>query len=617
MVFKAWFFTLFFIFPIFAQEIQVIDMKYLVDMNNSYTPETFYTHKEKLESSKPIKSFGYTDATIWIYYKVKNTHKENADNLLHFSYHLIDYIEVFEYQNGMLVDNYLTGALTPYNTRKIDSVLVVFPFSLKNNEVKEFVFKINSEGPLLVSTNLLTHQEFDHLSHKKEFSNGAYFGAVFIIIIYNLILFLIIKDRAYLYYVFFHFSYFFLQLSGQGLANKYFWPMTPEINHFTIALMPPIILFFLTKFALLFLEIPKTSKIYKRLHVMPYTIILTLFLIPFLPLSIMNKIYLPFIILVPLSLLLTAIYIFFTQRTLSSKFYIISQSVLIGGSILTIFNSINTSMANELFMHASQLGTVAEMLILSLALANRYTTMYQKVVSAESDLRDLNRNLEQKVKERTQDLAESNQKLFTENGNKSVLLRELYHRVKNNLQIISSLLSLQAKDIKDKEAKSIFDENNQRIKAMAMIHEKLFLSNDLEAVNMQNYISDLVNDLQQSFHMQTLNFNISCESFVLDLGKAAPIGLIINELITNAIKYAFEPSQEKKIITIEMKVREDNLFALEVSDNGKGVDLEKVKRGFGFKLIESLAVYQLDGKINYHNDHGLHHTILFSREMLL
>ncbi|MFA6192396.1 MAG: sensor histidine kinase [Sulfurimonas sp.] len=248
---------------------------------------------------------------------------------------------------------------------------------------------------------------------------------------------------------------------------------------------------------------------------------------------------------------------------------------------------------------------------------NAIVSMVARIHSHSKLLDETNALLEIKVQERTETLDSKNKLLFAEIKNKNVLLRELYHRVKNNLQIISSLLSLQSRRIQDKITKSIFDETNQRIKAMALIHEKLYQSSDLEAVNMQIYTLDLVENLRQSFQTNALTFEIFCENFKLDLEKAVPMGLIINELVTNSIKYAFDDTQENKIIGVKMYKAQKDKFLLEVYDNGKGADLHSVHQGFGFKLIESLASYQLKGIICPFNENGLHIQIIFSQKILI
>lgn len=206
--------------------------------------------------------------------------------------------------------------------------------------------------------------------------------------------------------------------------------------------------------------------------------------------------------------------------------------------------------------------------------------------------------------------------LSIEINNKEILFRELYHRVKNNLQIISGLLSLQTLHLKEEESKTLINETNQRIKSMAMIHEKLYKSEDLSFVDMQDYTQDMVSELRQSFQREHLKFDVACESIKLSLEVAVPMGLIINELVTNAIKYAFNESQKDQTISVKMYTVEETLI-LEIFDNGKGVDIMKVKEGFGSELVEALAQYQLKAKVESYNENGLHYKMTFPKELMV
>ena len=241
---------------------------------------------------------------------------------------------------------------------------------------------------------------------------------------------------------------------------------------------------------------------------------------------------------------------------------------------------------------------------------NIYTTL----------LDDLNSSLEDKIQERTNELQMMNEKLQALSvqdalvlKEKNILLKELYHRVKNNLQIISSSLMLQSRRIKDKSVQVIFSEATQRIKAMAMVHEKLYQASDLELIDMQVYTEELILNLSQAYADLDFYFEVTCGSFKLDLEKALPIGLIINEIVANSIKYAFDQTSVNKHICVSMYNLDADKFILEISDNGKGADFQVIKQGFGFKLVESLAAYQLKGKIEIVNQDGLQYKFEFSQ----
>lgn len=208
------------------------------------------------------------------------------------------------------------------------------------------------------------------------------------------------------------------------------------------------------------------------------------------------------------------------------------------------------------------------------------------------------------------------EELALELSNKDILSKELFHRVKNNLQVVSGLLSLQSKRVKDEDAKNIFKETTQRIKSIALIHEKLYQSNNLEIIDFKDYTISLIDDIKETFKGNDIEFNVVCDSIKITLEKAVPIGLIINEILTNSVKYAFDSDMQNKTINVKMYQDNKDSFILEVCDNGKGIDIENLEQGFGFILIQTLAVHQLKGTVEYFNKNGLCYVSKFNKDIL-
>jgi len=201
---------------------------------------------------------------------------------------------------------------------------------------------------------------------------------------------------------------------------------------------------------------------------------------------------------------------------------------------------------------------------------------------------------------------------------KEILLREIHHRVKNNMQIISSLLKLQADYIEDKKYFDIFKESQNRIMTMSLVHEKLYKSKDFTKINFKDYIHNLANAVFQSYSGRSSNIllNLNIENLDLGIDSAIPCGLIINELVTNSIKYAF-PGEKKGEIKIVLNKIDENEYELKVSDNGIGIpeDIDIMKtETLGLHLISMLAEDQLSGKINLDRSKGTEFTIRFGEE---
>lgn len=194
---------------------------------------------------------------------------------------------------------------------------------------------------------------------------------------------------------------------------------------------------------------------------------------------------------------------------------------------------------------------------------------------------------------------------------KELLLQEIHHRVKNNMQIISSLLNLQSYNVTEEETKDILKDSQGRIKAMSMVHEKLYQSPDLSHVNFKGYIEKLVYNLFYSYEIpNSVKVNIDIDDIELNMETTIPLGLIINELVTNSLKFAF-PDNEGSIYII-LKTNGDK-HTLTVSDDGVGFNKEiKIEKmtSLGLQLVNSL-VNQLDGSIDIDYTKGAKFTIKF------
>ncbi len=203
-------------------------------------------------------------------------------------------------------------------------------------------------------------------------------------------------------------------------------------------------------------------------------------------------------------------------------------------------------------------------------------------------------------------LKKQTQLLETAVDEKNILLKETHHRVKNSFQIVSSLLYLQSENMKDKEAALAVKEAQNRVKSMVLIHQKLYSKDQLIGIETREYIEDLVNDIieNQTDTIPNLTTNIVVESTVFSIDSITPLGLIINELITNCIKHAFPSSVENPKIELEFK-KQNEIYILKVNDNGIGFTNEISENSFGIKLINALAK-KLKGKIFFENNNGTH-----------
>jgi len=197
---------------------------------------------------------------------------------------------------------------------------------------------------------------------------------------------------------------------------------------------------------------------------------------------------------------------------------------------------------------------------------------------------------------------------------KDVMLREIHHRVKNNMQIISSLLRLQSRNVKDETALDMFKVSQNRIRSMAFIHEALYQSEDLAMIDFSNYIKRLITHLFSVYGTETKvpNLRLNVKDVYLDINRAIPCGLIINELVSNSLKHAF-PDSRKGEITVEMRSDKKEKYTLIVKDTGIGMPKElniHKTETLGMQLVNDLTE-QIDGTIELNRIGGTTFSIMF------
>ncbi|MBU2973942.1 sensor histidine kinase [Zobellia sp. B3R18] len=198
---------------------------------------------------------------------------------------------------------------------------------------------------------------------------------------------------------------------------------------------------------------------------------------------------------------------------------------------------------------------------------------------------------------------------------KETLIKEVHHRVKNNLQTVSSLLSLQSRSIIDKDVKSLLKSSQNRVITMAIVHEMLYMREDLSKIEYKSYVQELTEYLVRSIKGTSSNItlNIDIPNIKLNIDTAIPLGLLINETVTNALKYGIV-DEDKGEIHIRLRKAENNEFILNLGDNGKGFPEDithKNSKSLGLKLIHNLS-RQLQGSIMRDlSQKGTHYTIKF------
>lgn len=226
--------------------------------------------------------------------------------------------------------------------------------------------------------------------------------------------------------------------------------------------------------------------------------------------------------------------------------------------------------------------------------------------------RDVTQKQEYKTK-----ITKMNQELQKSLEEKDILLKEVHHRVKNNMEIISSLLNMQERRTKDEDMIYNLQQSRSRIHTMALVHEFLYKGRSLAYINLSDYIKRLVDDIKDLYCSQNthLTIDLNIENFIFSTNRCIQIGMILHELCVNSLKYAFKENRDNKLL-IHLKTKND-LIELILKDNGGGIcniDDFACSDSIGTQLIFSIVEDQLDGEIEFKNNNGLECNIKFPKK---
>ncbi len=265
-------------------------------------------------------------------------------------------------------------------------------------------------------------------------------------------------------------------------------------------------------------------------------------------------------------------------------------------------------------------------------LFSAFNSMLSELEKRDEELLDYKNHLEDMVKERTENLQKTNELLVNEIeekkviqdklghslNEKEILLKEVQHRAKNNMQILSSLIWLQTQEMEDRCCAEKFEEFGNRVRSMALVHEKVIESSNLKEINMRDYLNEFSNELGNALfkNSKEVGLEVKCGKFHLDMDRTLACGLIVNELVSNAYKHGF-PGKTKGEIEISGQCENDNRIILSVTDNGigfpEGFDIENVS-SLGLDIVKSLTKEKLGGNVSLRNTGKTQISIEFNKD---
>jgi two-component sensor histidine kinase len=565
-----------------------------------------FDEKEILNHSTEFKPYHFKNLVIgfdanslhWFRFSIKNQHDEDLILKVIRARHGI--IELYELQGNSLKKHYSGGLESEHKNLFIESNHDVFPLNIAQNEQKVYYLKVARFENKSFWAEVFTERAYISQSHKNDLLEGIILGGLLIVTIYQFLIYFITREKDYLRLSIYLLSLVVLSFMISGFLYEFLPYPKKHLQFHMIAL--PLTTYFSYYFAYYFLDIQK-----KQSKIVWYgSIILLIFTTICFIAALTNQLELALSInLASLCSSILFIYAGFNRRKQGFKpansfliAYIPTTLTIISFILFTAgFISYSWLLENSLII-----GFCLHGILFSVAVARKIKTYKDE---ADASMLAQKENLEILVEKRTHDLALEKNKIEQQSEKLKMVMKELHHRVKNNLTIVSSLLELQGNRLSDEVSAKAFQEGQQRIEAMSLIHQRLYKSDALTTINMSEYISELISNLMHAYGYNResleLKTNIECEE--LDIDNAIPLGLILNELLTNVFKYAFS---EAKKPHLEVNLLNHDGILLEVKDNGKGIDLEKWNKpsgSFGKRLIYALAE-QIGGEIEVENEDG-------------
>ena len=561
----------------------------------------------EIKSSKKFKkvnkkhiNFGFNSKIIiWVRLKFHNKENRECSRAIKVDNPLLEDVVFYSSQDGF-VPHY-AGML---HEKKY--LYPVFILNLKQKETVELYIKIkNRTTGLQFGLELLKKSTLDKIDRNEQLFIIFFIGVLSAFFVYSLVLFIYTKNISYFLYSLYLFFLMFQQLTFVGFLPLY---TSREFTRIDDLLVVPKVAFMIIAAALFAKNFLKTKNYAILDKIYNFFI---LFLLVQIPLFGTQWFYLP-----EATVLTGFLFVIFNtfcgfyvylHGNKQARFFIIGWIFLIIGYLVMIFDSLGLISIMYCFPQLILLLTAIEALFLLLAFVDKINIL-------DNQKKELNRELIEEMKNRhrlvEEEVKTKTLELKTMVKEKTTLLRELHHRVKNNLQLILSIIRLQRYDIKDKRIKEQLEKLEHRVKSVAKTHEMLCASEDISRVDMNEYIVELCEEIKNGFIVRNIEIRYDIELF-LPLCKAVYVGLIVNELVSNSIKHAFD--DEGGIIQISLSEL-DEKYILEISDNGKGYkNLIGENETLGLKLVNLLVVNQLDGEFAISKDKYTKHYISFPK----
>lgn len=567
------------------------EISYLKDSSNELNIQEIANSNDFQKHSNKF-SLGYLKDTIWIKVDLKNK-SSKEDFILSLNEHFYEKANMHYFDKSEnLWKTLKNGVFTPIKERNIETSKLAFNFKIQQNSSQTIFVELKAKYPYF--GNIAVYSK-DYFFASRILNIDSFFilqfGILLIIIIFNLFLWLSLKEKVYIYYVGYAFFALVYLINISGLLIYF------DLQHYMYKLhfSASLCIIFLSLFSIEYFE---AKRYFKASVFVIKILILLLFVFAFMMVAVsyspwnnyMNHI----ITIILITLIVSSIKIY-KKGQYFLKYYIFAISIYFTSVIIFILFLMGIIEYNYFNRYAYIYCLSLEIIVFALILSNRYNIIKNEQIKTQNELISLqinqNKLLENEVEKKTLKLT----KLVKE---RELLVKEVFHRVKNNFHVITAFLWFESK--KD-DNKHRFTELINRIKSMSLIHEYLCNSKDLIDINLKEYIDELVKTIIQTYSIPTLKINTNIENINLEFENIMSLGVVVNEIISNSIKH--HPKEKAIILDINCYKKSDSVILI-IVDNGLGFDENIQKTGLGLELIKDFINKLPNAKYSFYKENG-------------
>lgn len=550
---------------------------------------------------KKYVNTGMLSGTIWIKFTLTNKTHQSIKKIVTLTSALLEHIAL--YAQGSRNNPRLKGV--SHIKKGHHTLFPYFTIALDAQASKEYYLQIKSTlTPVDFALNLEDEKTYFTKDRSQQFVNILLVGFVFALALYSFILFFYTHDKSYIYYSLYLFALICQQMTYLGLTQIYFPLKIIAVDMQIPVLKVNILVITAALFAMHFLKIEQIPRLYFL-----YKLFIALSIIEIVLLGSgyfynLNIVIFTGALFIIFNLL--AGIISYKRGQKQARLFIVGFGIVFISYALIILDALGINSVVQGFRNILMFATAFEALILSLAFADRYAILQKE--KEKADMRILMES-EQRNSIIKQEVLKKTKELSIALEAKELLVKEVHHRVKNNLQMILSIIRLQNDEIEDKQVSQKFVDLESRINAISKTYSMLLEKDNLEEIDMQEYIDALLADVHNIFEIQEQHISIKTDIDAhIPLRQCVYIGLIVNELVSNAYKYAFD--SEGGTIAVSLH-QEGDYSILIIEDNGKGFVIDKRSKTLGLKLVHTLVYKQLGAQMEADTKNRTKYTIRF------